>query len=195
MPISVCVFCGSKVGASDDYATAARELGVLLAARGMRLVFGGGHIGLMGVVADAVLAGGGPVTGVIPNFLADRELAHPGVADMRLVSSMHERKALMAEECDLFMALPGGLGTFEELLEVITWKQLAIHAKPVGVLNVQGFFDPLLLQLEHAVQEEFLSDANRRMLIVEKTPAALLDRLVRALPVDGTGGEVSSEKT
>jgi uncharacterized protein (TIGR00730 family) len=140
----VCVFCGSSTGRDPRYAEQASALARELVSRGIGLVFGGGSVGLMGVDADAVLAGGAAVTGVIPRGLAARELAHRGVADMRVVPTMHARKALMAELADAFVALPGGIGTFEELLEIATWGQLGLHAKPIGVLNVAGYYDPLV---------------------------------------------------
>jgi uncharacterized protein (TIGR00730 family) len=173
----LCVFCGSSRGRDPRHAAAAAALGGRLAARGIGLVFGGGSVGLMGVVADAVLAHGGTVTGVIPRGLAARELAHGGVADMRVVPTMHARKALMAELADAFVALPGGIGTFEELLEVTTWGQLGIHAKPIGVLNVAGYYDPLVSLLEHAVAEGFLPQASRSLVIVDDDVERLLDRL------------------
>lgn len=173
----VSVFCGSARGSRQAYQDAATELGHLLAWEGLGLVFGGGSVGLMGVVADAVLEKGGDVTGVIPHGLAARELAHDAVKDMRVVSSMHARKALMAELADAFVALPGGLGTFEELMEVATWGQLGIHRKPIGVLNVQGFFDPLLELVEHAAREGFVSPENRKRIVVSDAPRALLREL------------------
>jgi uncharacterized protein (TIGR00730 family) len=173
----LCVFCGSSCGLDPRYRDAASGLGRLLADRGIGLVFGGGSIGLMGVVADAALATGGDVVGVIPHALAARELAHRGVADMRVVPSMHARKALMAELADGFVALPGGLGTFEELLEIATWGQLGIHRKPVGILNVAGYYGPLVALLDHAVREGFVSEENRRLISFAETPAALLDGL------------------
>jgi len=152
-------------------------LGRLLASEGIGVVFGGGSIGLMGVLAGAALAADGDVVGVIPHALAARELAHKQVADMRVVSSMHARKALMAELSDAFIALPGGLGTFEELLEIATWGQLGIHRKPVGILNVAGYYDPLIGLLDHAVNEGFVSEENRRLVVVAKAPGALLETL------------------
>lgn len=174
---SVCVFCGSSPGRDPRYAAQAAVLARELAARGIGVVFGGGSVGLMGVLADHVLAAGGRVTGVIPHGLAARELAHRGVADMRVVPTMHARKALMAELADGFVALPGGIGTFEELLEIATWGQLGIHRKPVGVLNVGGYYDPLVALLDHAADAGFVSDQNRRLFVVDDDPARLLDRL------------------
>jgi len=174
----VCVFCGSSTGNDPRYRHAAEGVGRLLASRGLGLVFGGGSVGLMGVVADAALVAGGDVIGVIPHALDARELAHREVADMRVVPSMHARKALMAELSDGFIALPGGLGTFEELFEVATWGQLGIHRKPVGVLNVAGYFDPLVALLDHAVSEGFVSSENRHLIVVGASEEALLDRLL-----------------
>jgi hypothetical protein len=173
----VCVFCGSSTGNDPRHAEAAAALGRLLAARGLGLVFGGGSIGLMGVLADHVLAAGGAVTGVIPHGLAARELAHRGVADMRVVPTMHARKALMAGLADGFVALPGGMGTFDELFEIATWGQLGIHRKPIGVLNVAGYYDPLVALLEHAVAGGFVGDGGRRLVLVENDAARLLDRM------------------
>jgi hypothetical protein len=173
----LCVFCGSSRGRDPRHAEAAAALGSRLAARGIGLVFGGGSVGLMSVVADAVLAGGGHVTGVIPRGLAARELAHRGVADMRVVPTMHARKALMAELADAFVALPGGIGTFEELLEVATWGQLGIHRKPIAVLNVAGYYDPLVALLEHAVGQGFLPEVSRALVIADDDVERLLDRL------------------
>src|SRR6516164_2274986 len=145
----ICVFCGSSVGDRPIYLQAALELGRAIAERRLGLVYGGGHIGLMGVLADAVLSGGGEVIGVIPQALVDRELAHTGVTELRVVETMHQRKALMADLSDGFLALPGGFGTGDELFEILTWAQLGLHAKPIGVLNVGGYFDPLLAWLDH----------------------------------------------
>lgn len=176
---SICVFCGSSVGARPEYAAAAGAMGELLARRGICVVYGGGNVGLMGVLADAALAAGGRVIGVIPQMLVDRELAHRGISELRIVGSMHERKALMAELPDGFIALPGGMGTFEELCEVLTWAQLGIHAKPVGILNILGYFDSLLKLLDHALAEQFLRPQHRRLLLAASEPAELL-RLLTA---------------
>ena len=173
----VCVFCGSSPGALPDYAAAARRFGAMLAERGVGLVYGGGSVGLMGVLADAVLAAGGEVVGVIPRALQAREVGHAALPDLRIVETMHERKALMAELADGFVALPGGLGTLEELFEVWTWAQLGIHAKPVALLNVAGFYDPLLALLDHMAREGFVRPQQRAMVLVADEPAALLDRL------------------
>jgi uncharacterized protein (TIGR00730 family) len=173
----VCVFCGSSPGARPAYAEAAEELAAVLVANGIGVVYGGGGVGLMGRLADAVLAQGGEITGVIPDALVDREIGHPGVRDMRTVGSMHERKALMAELSDAFVALPGGIGTLEELVEVFTWSQLGLHRKPCGLLDVEGYYEELAAFLDHAVRERFLREEHRSTLIVEREPAALLERL------------------
>jgi len=176
MTQALCVYCGSKSGASPVYAAAARELGQALAKSGIRLVYGGGNVGLMGILADTVLSHGGQITGVIPEALVSRELAHTGVLDMRIVRSMHERKAFMAELSQGFIALPGGMGTYEELFEVLTWSQLGFHEKPVALLNVNQFYDPLLEMLDRAVTDGFLSAANRERLHVATTVPELVDR-------------------
>ncbi|HVZ23073.1 MAG TPA: TIGR00730 family Rossman fold protein [Vicinamibacterales bacterium] len=173
----ICVFCGSSTGTHPDYRAAAERLGAELARRGIGLVFGGGKVGLMGVVADAVLAGGGEVVGVIPESLALREVAHDGLTDLRIVGSMHERKALMAELADAFLALPGGFGTFEEFCEAITWTQLGLHRKRCGLLNVRGFYDPLLALFDRAVADGFLRPQNRGIVLSSDDPPTLLDRL------------------
>jgi uncharacterized protein (TIGR00730 family) len=173
----ICVFCGASPGARPAYAHATTELARLLAADGIGVVYGGGGVGLMGVLADAVLAEGGEIIGVIPRALVDREIAHRDVADMRVVGSMHERKALMAELADAFIALPGGLGTLEELFEVYTWAQLGLHRKPCALLNVEGYYDGIAGFLANAVEERFLREEHREMLMVEREPGALLERL------------------
>ncbi len=178
----VCVFCGSSPGARPDYARAARELGETLVARRIGLVYGGGRVGLMGELARAVLDKGGRVTGVIPQQLADRELAFTDVPDLRVVDSMHARKALMAELADGFIALPGGLGTVEELLEVLTWAQLGIHGKPCGLIDVGGYYRPLAAFLDHAVDERFIGPEDRSMLMVESDPGRLLERFEEYRP-------------
>jgi len=173
----ICVYCGSSVGARPTYAAAARELGRVLAGRGIGLVFGGGHVGLMGVLADTMLAAGADVIGVIPEALVARELAHQGVSDMRVVATMHERKALMADLADGFIALPGGLGTLEELFEALTWAQLGLHAKPCGLLDVGGFFDDLARFLDRVVEDGFVRPESRARLVVDNDPARLVERL------------------
>jgi len=173
----VCVFCGSSAGARPEFAAAARELGGLLGARGIDLVWGGGHVGLMGIVADAALAAGGRALGVIPAALAERELAHGRATEMHVVRTMHERKALMTELSDAFVALPGGMGTLDELFEILTWSQLGFHAKPVGLLDVAGYYEPLLAFLDRARDQGFVSAQDRAILQVDTDAARLLDRL------------------
>jgi uncharacterized protein (TIGR00730 family) len=170
----LCVFCGSSAGRDPAYRQLAEALGRALAERGIGVVYGGGHVGLMGVVADAAMAAGGEVVGVIPQALLDREIGHRGLTDLRVVGSMHERKALMAELADGFVALPGGIGTLEELFEMWTWAQLGLHAKPCGVLDAGGFYGPLLAFLDHQVAAGFVRPAHRAMLISADTPGALL---------------------
>ncbi|MCI0642709.1 MAG: TIGR00730 family Rossman fold protein [Gemmataceae bacterium] len=179
----LCVFCGSYTGNNPEFAEHARCLGLSLVQRGLGLVFGGGHIGLMGVVADAVLAGGGEVIGVIPRALVDRELAHSGVADMRIVGTMHERKALMADQSDAFLALPGGFGTADEVFEMLTWAQLKIHAKPIGFLNSSGYFDPLFAWIDRAVADGFIQAKHRALVRVQPDVEPMLDALFPATAV------------
>ncbi|MDD5029557.1 MAG: TIGR00730 family Rossman fold protein [Rhodoferax sp.] len=176
----VCVYCGSSVGRLADYAQGARALGQALLAQGLGLVYGGASIGLMGVLADTVLAGGGRVVGVIPLALARKEVAHAGLTELIVTASMHERKTRMAELSDGFIALPGGIGTFEELFEIWTWAQLGIHTKPVGLLNVAGYFDALITFLDHAAQEQFLKVSQRQMLLTDDAAPALLARMAAA---------------
>ena len=178
----VCVFCGSSLGSNPAYADAARRLGEAVARRRLGLVYGGGSVGLMGVVADAALAAGGEVVGVIPGALERRELAHRGLTRLHVVGSMHERKARMAELSDAFVALPGGLGTLEELAEVLTWAQLGLHRKLCALLDAGGYWRPLTAFLDHAVAERFVRPEHRAMLLVEEDPEALLDRLSRFRP-------------
>jgi uncharacterized protein (TIGR00730 family) len=178
----VCVFCGSSTGTPPVYREAAESLAREMVARGIGLVFGGGCVGLMGVVADAVLAAGGHVIGVIPHAMVARELAHLGLQDLRVVNSMHERKAMMANLADAFIAMPGGFGTFEEFCEVVTWTQLGLHRKRCGLLNVQGFYDPLLALFDRAVADGFLKADNRRLVADDAEPAPLLDKL--SVPVE-----------
>jgi uncharacterized protein (TIGR00730 family) len=178
----VCVYAGSNPGTHPAYAGSARALGQELADRGIGLVYGGGKVGLMGVIADSVLAAGGEAIGVMPQALIDREIGHRGLTELKVVSSMHERKALMAELADAFVALPGGIGTLEELIEVYTWSQLGIHDKACGVLNVRGYYDGLATFLDHAVGEGFLRPQHRAVLSVAEDPAALLDALAAYEP-------------
>jgi uncharacterized protein (TIGR00730 family) len=173
----ICVFCGASPGARREYAESARTVARLLAAEGIGVVYGGGGVGLMGALADAVLAEGGQITGVIPRSLMEREIAHRDVPDMRVVGSMHERKALMAELADAFVALPGGIGTLEELFEVYTWAQLGLHRKPCALLNVEGYYDAIADFLTQAVTERFLREETRELLMVESDAAALIERL------------------
>lgn len=184
MVSSLCVFCGSSLGERARYAEAARSLGTTLAARGLRLVYGGSNRGVMAEVAGAALAGGGDVIGVIPRALEAKEVAHRGLTELRVVESMHERKSQMAALADGFVALPGGLGTLEELFEIMTWGQLGFHKKPFGLLNVEGFFDPLIAFLDHLVAEGFLLAEHRRMLAVAGAPKPLLAALERYEPPD-----------
>jgi uncharacterized protein (TIGR00730 family) len=172
----ISVFTGSSPGARSEYADTARELGRLLVERGYGLVYGGGNVGLMSVVADAVLERRGEVVGVIPELLVDKELAHRGLSELRIVKSMHERKAVMAELSDGFMGLPGGIGTMEEFFEVLSWAQLSLHDKPCGLLNVYGYYQHLIRFLDHAVDQRFLRPKHRSLLIVEEEPQRLLDR-------------------
>lgn len=173
------MFCGSNSGRDELYATAARELGSELAASGIELVYGAGSVGLMGMVADATLEAGGRVTGVIPRALATRELMHAQLTETLVVADMHERKATMARLADAFIALPGGYGTLEELFEAVTWAQLGIHSKPVGLVNSAAFFDPLLAMLDHAVREGFLREEHRNLLVVASGARELLGELQR----------------
>ncbi|MET0344288.1 MAG: TIGR00730 family Rossman fold protein [Polyangiales bacterium] len=182
MPMRVCVFCGSSPGRVPAYREAAAAFGGVLAREGVGLVFGGGAVGLMGVVADAARAEGGEVIGVIPEALATREIAHYGLTELRVVGSMHERKALMAELSDAFVALPGGIGTLEELFEVWTWGQLGLHAKPVALLDVDDFYAPMIRFLDGMVHEGFLRAPHRALLHVARDPVALLAHLRTCRP-------------
>jgi len=178
----ICVFCGSQGGARGEYLAAARQLGATLAAQGVGVVYGGGHVGMMGALADAALAAGGRVTGVIPEHLMRPEVAHQNLTERVVVDTMHTRKRIMAERADAFVVLPGGYGTFEEMFEMVTWLQLRLHAKPVGVANVEGYFDHLLRFLRHAADEGFIRPAHWDLLIVESNPLLLLERLRRHVP-------------
>jgi uncharacterized protein (TIGR00730 family) len=173
---AVCVFCGSSTGNDPAYAEAARTLGRTLAERGITLVYGGGHVGLMGVVADAALGAGGGVIGVMPKALVEREIGHTGLTKLHVVGSMHERKAMMSELSGGFVALPGGNGTLEEFFEVLTWAQLGEHDKPCGLLNVAGYYDPLLAVFDRMVDRAFLKQEHRKLVLVERDPSALLER-------------------
>jgi uncharacterized protein (TIGR00730 family) len=172
------VFCGSSLGGREEYAAVARLLGRALARRGLELVYGAGNVGLMGVLADAALAEGGRVVGVIPRALVEREVAHAGLTERHLVATMHERKALMADRSGAFIALPGGFGTADELFEILTWAQLGIHAKPIGLVNVAGYFDPLLAWLDRAVADGLLRPAHRDLLLVAEQPEEVLEAVL-----------------
>ena len=173
----VCIFCGSSLGSLGDYARSAEEMGRLLAKRGIELVYGGSNVGLMGRVADACLNEGGIAIGVIPRSLVNKEIAHTGLTELHVVDSMHERKALMADLGDAFVALPGGYGTWDEFCEVLTWTQLGLQRKACAVLNVSGYYDPLLALADRAQSDGFLREVHRELLIVDTDPARLLDRL------------------
>ena len=192
MPIgAVCVFCGSQPGARPAYLQAARELGTQLARRDCSVVYGGGHVGMMGALADGALAAGGRVIGVIPEHLMRPEVAHQRLTELLVVDSMHTRKRIMASRSDAFVVLPGGYGTFEEMFEMVTWRQLELHAKPVGLVNVEGYFDHLLAFLQHAAGQQFIRPQHRGLLTVEASVPALLERLARqaaAAPEAGPGG-------
>jgi uncharacterized protein (TIGR00730 family) len=174
---SVCVFCGSKSGVRPEYEAAARAFGTALAQQGLTLVYGAGHLGLMGAVADAALAAGGKVIGVIPAFLRADEVAHMGLTELHVTQTMHERKAKMAELSDAFVALPGGLGTMDELFEILTWAQLSVHDKPVGLLDVAGFYQPLMAMVRHACSEGFAPERNLNLFALHQDIAALLAHL------------------
>jgi uncharacterized protein (TIGR00730 family) len=179
----ICVFCGSSPGSRPEYGAAAEEMGAELARRNIGLVYGGGNVGLMGIIADAVLRAGGEAQGVIPEHLMAREVGHRGLTKLHVVRSMHERKALMADLSDAFVALPGGFGTLEEFCEVVTWTQLGLHAKPCGVLNVLGYYSPLLAMFDDAVEERFLKPENRALVLARDSPADLLQALEQWRPV------------
>ena len=173
----ICVLCGSSSGARQCYATAATSLARYLAANRIAIVYGGGKVGLMGTLADAALEAGGEVIGVIPRSLVQKEVSHRSLSDLRVVGSMHERKALMAELSDAFIALPGGYGTFEEFCEFLTWTQLGLHRKPCGILNIESYYDRLLALFNHAVAEQFLKPVHRRMVVSDSSPESLVSRL------------------
>jgi uncharacterized protein (TIGR00730 family) len=180
--VRICVFCGSSPGRSQQYVASARAFGRALAGRGVGVVYGGASVGAMGALADAALAAGGEVVGVIPEQLVDREIAHRGLSQLHVVTDMHERKALMADVADGFVALPGGAGTLEEFFEVWTWAQLGLHTKPLGLLDVDGYYQPLLRFINHMVTEEFLDAAHSDMLVVASDPVVILDRFARYRP-------------
>ncbi|MEO8097937.1 MAG: TIGR00730 family Rossman fold protein [Acidobacteriota bacterium] len=181
---TLCVFCGAHAGARPEYADAALTLGRILAEQGITLVYGAGNIGLMGILADSCLAAGGKVIGVIPDALVRHEVAHLGLTELRVVESMHQRKAMMADLADAFIALPGGVGTFEELFEIWTWSQLGLQRKACGLLNVGGYYDHLIALADHAVTEGFLKQAHRDVLVVDTVPERLLEDLRRFEPVE-----------
>ncbi len=187
MPITaqkrICVFAGSSPGANPEYRATATAFGREMVARGYGLIYGGGKVGLMGAIADAVLAAGGRAVGIIPRSLMGKEVAHERLHELEIVDSMHERKHRMAELADVFVAMPGGMGTLEELSEILTWAQLGIHSKPCGLFNVDGYYDALLAFLDHAVDQRFLRTEHRRILLVAESPAALLDRVEDYEPV------------
>ena len=179
---SLCVYCGASTGLSPQYANAARTLAATMVEQHIGLVYGGGNIGLMGVIADEVLRLGGEVTGVIPTILVDKEVAHISLTQLHVVDTMHQRKAMMAELADGFIAMPGGFGTLEELFEVITWSQLALHDKPIGLLNTDGFYDGLIAFIEHMQGQGFLREHHRELLMHDVDPAALLARMQQFEP-------------
>jgi uncharacterized protein (TIGR00730 family) len=179
----ICVFCGSSPGNRPEHGIAAEEMGRELVRRNIGLVYGGGNVGLMGMIADAVLKAGGEVQGVIPENLMAREVGHKRLTKLHVVRSMHERKALMADLSDAFVAMPGGFGTLEEFWEVVTWTQLGLHAKPCGILNVRGYYTPLLRMFDHAVEEQFLKPENRTLVLARESPADLLQALEEWRPV------------
>lgn len=181
--VSLCVYCGSRAGDNAAYEAAATAVGTAIGRRGWRLVYGGGRAGLMGRVADAALAAGAQVLGVIPRSLMEREVGHRGLTELHVVETMHERKLMMAEHSDAFIALPGGIGTFEELFEVWTWRQLGYHDKPVGLLNVDGYYDALLDFMRQTVEHGFVSDLQHALLQVQTQPEALLDAIARLTPL------------
>lgn len=189
MTTSFCVYCGSRHGERAAYADAARRIGAAIAARGSRLVYGGGNVGLMGTVADAALDAGGFVCGVIPQSLMDREVGHRGLNELHVVDTMHQRKQLMAERADAFIALPGGIGTFEELFEVWTWRQLGYHDQPIGLLNTEGYYDGLLAFLDRSVSEGFLGASVRALLVTDDDPERLVGRLAALIPSARAGDD------
>jgi len=190
----ICVFCGSNPGARDDYASAARELAAALVRENLTLVYGGGSVGLMGIVADEVLRHGGRAVGVIPRPLWQREVGHNALTEVHIVDTMHQRKQMMSDLADAFIALPGGLGTIEEVFEIWTWAQLGMHQKPVGFLNVAGYYTPLMAFLDHAVRERFIREDIRGVAMIEETPDALLQRFADYTPPQVTRW-IDREKT
>jgi len=178
----ICVFCGSSYGAKKEYKHMAVKLGTSLASQNIDLIYGGGNVGLMGILADSVINNGGHVIGVIPKHLADKEVAHRGISDLRIVNTMHERKALMEKLCDAFITLPGGFGTLEEIFEAITWAQLNLHSKPCGFLNIKGFYDQLFEFIDHVINEEFICKEYRSIIQVDSNPEKLIEKLKNYTP-------------
>jgi uncharacterized protein (TIGR00730 family) len=193
-PFSVCVYCGSRDGARPGYQAAARALGQAIGQRGWQMVFGGGRVGLMGITADAALEAGARVVGVIPDSLVRREVGHHGLTELHVVKTMHERKQMMAEQADAFVALPGGLGTFEELFEVWTWRHLGYHAKPLGLLDTEGFYQPLLAFLRHTQAEGFIDASQQQVLAVDADPLRLLDELAMRSAAAGGGAPANYQR-
>jgi uncharacterized protein (TIGR00730 family) len=190
-----CVYAGASPGADPAYRAIAESLARVLAERGIGVVFGGGSVGLMGALADASLAAGNEVIGVIPRFLDEREIAHQGVTELHVVETMHDRKMLMADLSDAFIALPGGIGTLEELIEILSWSQLGLHRKPIGLLDVRGYWDPLVRLLDHATQQEFIRADHRGLLLSAEDPEALLGAMSAWRPPSGNGWLHSDEET
>ncbi len=184
---NICVYCGSASGTDPEYARQAGRVGTSLASRGLGLVYGGGRVGLMGVVADAALAAGGRVIGVIPESLASREVAHDGLTELHVVADIHQRKAMMARRSDAFLTLPGGIGTFEEFFETLSWAALKLHDKPMGLLNVAGYFDPLLALLDHSRGERFVRPEILELMVVSTDPEAIVAELASRAPIDRPG--------
>jgi uncharacterized protein (TIGR00730 family) len=192
---SICIFCGSATGADPRYSEVARRVGEELARQGLTLIYGGGRVGLMGILADAVLGAGGRAIGVIPEALATREVAHSGLTELRIVSGMHERKALMATLSTAFLTLPGGIGTFEEFFEILSWGALGIHQKPIGILNVAGYFDPLVALLEHGIAAQFIRDAYLQPLLVSDNLEGLIADLLKYQPSRAAPRWINLEET
>jgi uncharacterized protein (TIGR00730 family) len=192
---NVCIYCGSAVGLKAEYADSARRVGHALARQGFGLVYGGGRVGLMGIVADAVIAGGGPVIGVIPEPLATKEIAHDGLTELHIVADMHERKAMMARRSAAFLTLPGGIGTFEEFFETLSWAALGLHQKPLGILNVAGYFDPLLAMINHAVTEKFVRPHHVERLIISTDAEAVVNELIATAPSASIRQPIDFEST
>jgi uncharacterized protein (TIGR00730 family) len=182
----LCVFCGSSAGSLSIYQETATAVGRILATKGYGVVYGGGHVGLMGALAEGVLAAGGEITGIIPQSLFEKEIGYSDLKDLRIVGSMHERKALMGELSDAYIALPGGFGTFEEFFEVVTWSQLGVHRKACGLLNVNGFYDPLLAMCDHAVEQGFIRAVDRNLILYDQDPEALIDRIASFVVPEST---------